>query len=387
MPKITTTYFIKTYGCAANEADSEHLAAVLEAKGLKLASSIETADVVYINTCIVRQSAENRTYGLVNNLGKLKETTGRPRVIITGCLAGLAVHDYTGKISKLLKKRLPSADEFIYLDQAACPPTRGVKRKSKDHALVPISNGCSNFCSYCVVPYARGSEVSRPFQDIVAECKCLIEKGYIEITLLGQNVNSYGIDLKRNPKYQATNSKQIQNLNDQNSKHKENFKISSTPTLFPYLIEAVAQMGFQKVDFLSANPWDFSDELINVISRNKNICRIIHLPVQSGDNEILKRMRRAYTREEFLGLVKKIRAEIDQVEFTTDIIVGFPGETEDQFENTIDLVKEVGFTKAYIALYSPRPLTLAAKLYEDNIPREEKKRRWRILDALINKKT
>ena len=164
-------------------------------------------------------------------------------------------------------------------------------------------------------------------------------------------------------------------------KHLGRYRI---PTLFPYLLEDVAQMGFEAVDFISSNPWDFSDELIEVIARYPNITRTIHLPVQSGDNEILRRMNRWYTREEYLDLIKKIRRRVPGVEFTTDIIVGFCGETEEQFQNTVRLCKEVGFKKAYIAMYSPRPLTAAQRFFKDDVPHPEKKRRWRILEELIN---
>lgn len=362
-------YHIVTFGCAANEADSERLAAVYEARGYTAAQAIEQADDVIINTCMIREKAEHRVYGLVHNLAKEKQKGRNLTIVVTGCMVGMAVREKTGKMLALLHKRMPSVDEFLPIEEVGFD--HAAIRTNTNHALVPITNGCNNFCTFCVVPFTRGREVSRPFDDILSECKRLAKEGYTHVTLVGQNVNSYGSDLKhdtRKPVY---------------VKHLGRLRI---PTLFPALLKEVSKIkGLKNIDFISSNPWDFSDELINVIAQNGNISRHIHLPVQSGDNAILKRMNRWYTREEYLVLVNKLRKKIPGVTISTDIIVGFCGETKTQFNNTVSLAKKVGFSKAYVAMYSDRPMTAAHKALKDNVPHAEKKRRWAILEELINK--
>lgn len=382
-------YFITTFGCQANTADSERIAARYRARGFTEATDIKEADHVIINTCMVRQSAENRAYGLINNLSKLTIKNLKLKIVLTGCLVGLAVRDKSGKMLAALKKKLPRVDEFLPIDEVGfdLPPVRS----DKQHAWVPISNGCNNFCTYCVVPYTRGPEVSRPYEAIIAECRQLLQAGYTEVTLLGQNVNSYGADLI-NLKSQKSNLKSISQISKIEIagrtvepvvvKHLGKYRI---PTLFPYLLEDVAKLGFSKVNFISSNPWDFSDELIGVIVRNENISREIHLPVQSGDDDVLKKMNRWYTAAQYIGLISKLKSQISNISISTDIIVGFPGETGEQFLNTVKLAKEVNFSKAYVAMYSPRPTTTATKTLVDDIPHSEKKRRWQILEDLINK--
>lgn len=377
-------YYIKTFGCQQNKADSERIASFFEAKGMTPAKSYQEADYVIINTCMVRQSAEDRVYGLVKNLSEIKKRNPKLKIILTGCMVGLAFRDRSGKILNKLRERMPEVDEFIPIEEVGFDfePIR----VSKTHAWIPISNGCNNYCTYCVVPFTRGREISRSFEDVINEAIKLKKQGYKEITLLGQNVNSYGADLIKNSKLKSRNLKLIlktKNLEPVYVKHLGRYRI---PTLFPYLLEEVAKLGFEKVDFISSNPWDFSDELIEVIAKNKNITRTIHLPVQSGDDNVLKRMNRWYTAKEYLTLIKKIKAKIPEVRFTTDIIVGFCGETEEEFQNTIKLCQKVNFEKAYIAMYSPRPMTVASKMMKDDVPYEIKKRRWQILENLINKK-
>lgn len=380
-------YYIKTFGCAANEADSERIVSYYQARGYQPAENIKEADMVVINTCIVRQSAEDRVYGLINNLSKFKSKNINLKVILTGCLVGMAVRDKTGRMLVKLKKKLPTVDEFLPIEEVGFE--NSPLRTEKNHALMPISNGCNNFCSYCVVPFSRGREVSRPFNNIIAECKDLAGKGYTHITLVGQNVNSYGADIiniKNQSKIKNKGKKIKINghfVNPVMVKHLGRHRI---PTLFPYLLEEICKIkGINLVDFISSNPWDFSDDLIDVIAKNIKISRHIHLPVQAGDNEILRRMNRWYTREEYLTLISKLRAQISNITISTDIIVGFPGETEKQFLNTVDLAKKVGFTKAYVAMYSDRPMTAAHSVMSDDIPHTEKKRRWMILEELINK--
>ncbi|KXK11805.1 MAG: (Dimethylallyl)adenosine tRNA methylthiotransferase MiaB [Microgenomates bacterium OLB23] len=400
-------YFVKTFGCQQNAADSERVEARLQARGMTPASSYEDADHIVINTCMVRESAENRVYGLVKNLTELKNKKPSLKIIVTGCMVGVAFRDKTGKVLKKIKKAMPGVDEFMPIEEVGFD--FAPIRTSKTAAWVPISNGCNNFCTFCIVPFTRGREVSRPYEDIIEECKELRTQGYKEITLLGQNVNSYGADLivgekniqvmrdlpdktyfeekalpkgkvplKKSPAF-IVNGRAVEPVYVQ---HLGRLRI---PTLFPHLLEEIAQMGFERVDFVSSNPWDFSDEVIGVMARNKNITRVLHLPLQHGDNNVLKRMNRWYSREEYLSIINKIREKIPDIKFTTDIIVGFCGETREEFENTVDLCKKVGFYKAYVAMYSQRPMTAATKIMADNVPHKEKKRRWQILEELVNK--
>lgn len=353
------TYFIKTFGCASNTADSERIAATFANRGYKLAKNITTADVVIINTCVVRESAENRVYGLLNKLKDKKQ-----KIILTGCLVGMATRDSSGKTMARLKEKFPMVDEFLHIEEVGF---QNEPIRSGDTAIVPISNGCNNCCTYCVVPFTRGREVSRPYDDIINECKSLKDKKFKNILLVGQNVNSYGADLTKGARGKGLGAR------------------PRFSTLFPQLLEDVAKMGFEKVDFISSNPWDFSDELIEVIKNNKNITRDIHLPVQSGDDRILKLMNRWYTAKQYLNLVSRIMKHVKNVRFSTDIIVGFPGETEEQFNNTVKLCKKVGFYKAYISEYSDRPIAAAHNIFKNDVSPAEKKRRWLVLENLINK--
>lgn len=380
-------YFIQTFGCAQNEADSERMAAVLNNRSLKPAEELSQADYVVINTCMVRKSAENRVYGLVNNLSKIKIKKPGTKIILTGCMVGIAVRDKTGKYLKHLREILPAVDEFLPIDEVGFENTP--LRVDKTHALIPIASGCNNFCSYCVVPYSRGAEVSRPFGEIIEECKKLAEVGYKSLTLLGMNVNSYGADLVNEARKSERESSSGYKMPDGKMikpvlvKHLGKTRI---PTLFPSLLNEIAHIkGLEKIYFLSANPWDFSDELIKVIAANPKISRDIHLAVQSGSDAVLKRMNRWYTQKEYLDLLVKMRQKIPGLRISTDIIVGFCGETDGDFAETVKLVKEAGFYKAYIAVYSDRPMTVAHKLMKDDIPFKIKKQRWKILEDLINK--
>lgn len=372
-------YYIKTFGCAQNVADSQRVATYLQEQGAKPAKTINKADYIVINTCMVRQKAEDRIYGLVGNLGKRKKKEKGLKIIVTGCLVGMALQDKSGKFMRQIRKRLPQVDQFLNINEIGFDIKP--QRDDKTHAWIPISNGCNNFCSYCVVPFTRGREVSRPMEDILFECNALVKKGYSKITLLGQNVNSYGADIvKSKKKYKLPDGKIVEPVL---VKHLGRLRI---PTLFSFLLEEICKIkGVKKVDFISSNPWDFSDELIEVIAKNPKITRLIHLPVQSGDNQILKKMNRWYTRKQYLQLLEKIRRKMPRVLFSTDIIVGFSGESEKQFENTVDLCQKANFLKAYISLYSERPFTLASRQYKDDVSLKEKKRRWRILENLINK--
>lgn len=400
-------YFIKTFGCAQNHADSERVTAGFVSRGMQEAKNYKEANYVVVNTCMVRESAENRVYGLVQKLGEIKEQKLKKgevfKIVVTGCMVGLAHRDKTGKYLAKIRRVMPQADEFMPIEEIGFDIE--AVRQTPHHAWVPISNGCNNFCTFCVVPFTRGREVSRPFQDVLSECEDLKKRGFTHITLLGQNVNSYGSDL-------LLGDENIQTVRDLDKTYfssnksitqprvKITFKLHGLPiepiyvkhlgryripTLFPYLLEAVAQLEFENVDFYSSNPWDFSDELIDVIAKNKNISRNIHIPVQSGDTNVLKRMNRWYTHEDYLTLTSKLKTKIPDVKISTDIIVGFCGETDEEFQNTVKLAQKVGFYKAYLAMYSVRPMTSATKLMQDDVPHPVKKERWQILEDLINK--
>jgi len=423
-------YYIKTFGCQQNHADSERIEADFKARGYTKARSYKSANYVIINTCMIRQTAENRVYGLVNNLGKIKKAKLKKgkvfKIIITGCMIGIVYRDKTGKYLRLLKQRMLNADEFMPIEEVGF--NLAPVRTDKTSAWVPISNGCNNFCTFCIVPFTRGREISRPYEDVISECLELKKKGYKNVMLLGQNVNSYGADLLIGEKniqvmrdmdktYFETQKSKILNNKSQinyksqikNSKSLEfkNSKLFGTwnlgfsaselkptyvkhlgryriPTLFPHLLDEIAKMGFEKVESMSSNPWDFSDELIDVMAKNKNISRSLHLPVQSGDDAVLKRMNRWYSADEYLVLISKIKAQIPNMKFTTDIIVGFCGETDEEFQSTVDLCKKVGFNWAYVSMYSPRFNTAATKVFKDDVPHTTKKKRWLVLENLIN---
>jgi tRNA-2-methylthio-N6-dimethylallyladenosine synthase len=363
LSKKPMKYFIKTFGCQMNTADAEQIAGWYESQGWQAAQTIAQADEVVIVSCSVRQTAEDRVYGLINNLTKLKIKNSKLKIVLTGCMMRYPL--------RWLKEKMPQVDEFKKISQYKEHRTKNIVRNSKTHAFVPIIEGCNQFCSYCVVPYARGRERSRPFEEIICEVKELAKRGYQEITLLGQNVNAYGKDLKLE-KIKA-NKSHFKLL-----KHQDK-KVSP----FAKLLEELHKIkGIKKISFLTSNPWDLTDDIVAAMSLPK-IDRYLHLPVQSGDNEILKKMNRKYTAEQYLKLVEKIRKKIPEIKIGTDIIVGFPGETEKQFQQTVNLCQKVGFAKAYVAIYSPRPGTAAFKL-KDDVCCQEKKRRWKILDDLIN---
>lgn len=396
-------YFIQTFGCQANQADSERIASFYQSRGFTAAQSIESADDVIINTCMIKGNAEHRVYGLVHNLTQEKLAGRNVKIVVTGCMVGMALREKTGKMLLSLKRKMPQVDEFLPIEEVGFD--HAPLRTDPKHAWVPISNGCNNFCTFCVVPFTRGREISRPFADIVSEVIELSEKGYTHITLIGQNVNSYGADLlvgehniqamRDLPGKQFFETAddgdasfdQVVNINGKQIKptyvkHLGRLRI---PTIFPYLLKTLCEIkGLEQIDFLSSNPWDFSDDLIDTIANNPVITRHIHLPVQSGDSALLKKMNRWYTKEEYLTLVSKLKNRIPDLTISTDIIVGFCGETDEQFKNTVDLCQQVGFSKAYISMYSDRSMTAAHKVYTDNVPHKEKKRRWKILEEMIN---
>lgn len=405
-------YFIQTLGCQANKADSERVAGYLQSRGYEPTDVMMQADYVVINTCSIRQSAEDRVLSLVNDkLTPLKSKRPLMKIVLTGCMVGRIIRDKTGLALQKVKEQMPAVDEFLPIEEVGFDYP--AIRQGKTHAWVSISNGCNNFCSFCIVPYSRGREVSRPFADIMHEVEHLVNQGYTEITLLGMNVNSYGADLLRKTNgpvpYIGTEAKffdSSQSLSEKRSwSRQDSYKKSyllpggrrvkavvvvhlgryRIPTLFPYLLEEVAKhKELRLINFVSSNPWDFSDGLIDVIKKHKNITRTLHIALQAGDDTVLKRMNRWYTAEQFATLMERIRTVIPEVQFTTDIIVGFPGETEEQFQKTVELCKRIEFKLAYIAEYSTRPGTLATKHFVDDVPSWIKKHRFKILDEVIN---
>lgn len=314
-------YHIITYGCQMNQANSERIAASLEKKDYKPAQSPKMADLIIVNMCSVRQSAVDRVFGIPMKLRGVKA-----KKILTGCI-----------LKKDRKKFEKIFDEIKIMPQHGCPS-----------ALIPVSYGCDNFCTYCVVPYTRGRLICRPRQEILREVKRSIQKGHKEIWLLGQNVNDY----------------------------------KSGGVNFAKLLKLVNNIpGNFSIRFMSPHPSNFSDELIEAMAESPKVAKYLNLPIQSGDDAILKKMNRRYTVKQYKDLVKKIRKKIPNINLSTDVIVGFPGETKKQFENTVKLFKEINFDIAYISKYSSRPGTAASKL-KDDIPLEEKKRRAKILNKL-----
>ena len=356
-------YYIQTFGCQMNVHESEKIAGVLRKYGLREELDPKCADVVVLNTCAIRESAEKKIESFIGNLKHSKEKGVTKCVVLIGCMT-----QQEGKALEL-KKKFPQIDiilgthnlvnfedkfvSFIktgkgqieIVDARLNGDIGEVYRTSGVNAWVNISFGCNNFCSYCIVPYVRGREVTRPESEIVAECKDLIEAGYKQITLLGQNVNSYGNDIED------------ENVN------------------FPNLLKKIDEIeGDYRIRFMTSHPKDLSDDLIDTIKNGKHICHSIHLPVQSGSSSVLARMNRKYTREHYLNIVNKIKTALPDVELTTDIIVGFVGETEEEFEETLSLIKEVGYQQIFGFLYSKRRGTAAEKM-EGHLPLEVKKAR------------
>lgn len=365
-------YFLKTYGCQMNEHDSENMKAILEEMGFKETENMEDADLVLLNTCSIRENAHNKVFGMLGRAKHLKSTKKDLIVGITGCMAQeevvaqeilkkykwmdfvLGTHNIE-QLSELVYDSLKKHELKIEAQSCEGKVLEGLPttRNSKVKAFVNIMYGCDKFCTYCIVPYTRGKQRSRKPDDIIKEVEQLVKDGYQEVTLLGQNVNAYGKDL--NIDYTMTD-----------------------------LLTDVAKTNINRIRFVTSHPWDFTDDMIETIAKYKNIMPSIHLPVQSGNNEILKLMGRRYTKEEYLTLFNKIKEKIPNVSITTDIIVGFPNETEEQFNDTLDLVNKCKFDLAFTFIFSKRVGTPAEKM-QDNISLEEKEERLYKLNELINK--
>jgi len=366
-----------------NVSDSERIAGFLEAHGFSSAKKIEDANIVIFNTCGVRQMAEDRVYGQIHNLREYdKENNLVRNIFLTGCLANRK--DVQRRLKDKVDLFFPISEfhlfeNFIIENSLKIPArqddeticnylTINPKYTNSRVAYVPVMTGCNNFCAYCVVPYARGREVSRGAEEIFSEIENLAQNGCQEITLLGQNVNSYAA--LPSPPYSGEMSR---------TRDREGNVVT-----FPILLDSLAKK-FSGIHFkfLTSHPKDFSEKLMRVIAKNENINREIHLPIQAGSDKILAAMNRPYTRAHYLGLIEKAREIVPGVSFTTDVIVGFPGETEDDFQKTVEVFEKVEYNEAYINKYSPRPGTAAEKL-GDPIPWDEKKRREKILRRLIS---
>ncbi len=362
-------YSIQTYGCQGNEADSEKMSGIFEQLGFSRAQSSEDADIILLNTCAVRDNAENRVFGEMGRLSSLKKTNPDLILGICGCMP-----QEESVVNRLLEKypyidlifgthniyKLPEYLYSAYLDKERVVEVFSTEgsivedipkvRDSKHKAWISIMYGCDEFCTYCIVPYTRGKERSRQPEAIIAEVKELAENGYKEVTLLGQNVNAYAKDL-------------------------------DSEYTFGQLLRDLNETGIERIRFTTSHPRDLDLDTIKAMADSEHVMEHLHLPVQSGSNDILKKMNRKYTREGYLELIRQLKLHIPDISLTTDIIVGFPNETEDDFVKTLTLVKEVGYEGAFTFIYSKRDGTPAAK-YDDNVTPEEKKNRLnRLMEA------
>ena len=365
-------YFIITYGCQMNLHESEKIAGILKKLGYENETALEDADIVVFNTCCIRENAENHAFGNIGALKQLKRQKPELMIVVGGCMT-----QEKGK-TEVLKKKFPFIDvmfgalnieeleslilrkraqkkKLISIREEAGEIVEDIEpvRTSYPNAWVNITYGCNNFCSYCIVPYVRGRERSRKPENIINEVKQLVIDGYKEITLLGQNVNSYGAD-------------------------------GSTGMNFAQLLDAVASIdGKFRLRFMTSHPKDFNEDVVAVMEKHRKICRLVHLPVQSGSNKILQAMNRRYTREKYLDEIEILKTRLSEAEVTTDMIVGFPGETEEDYLQTEDLVKRVDYASAFTFVYSPRQGTKAATM-ENQIDEATQKDRIMRLVELVN---
>jgi len=377
------TYYIHTFGCQSNKSDSERIAGDYAARGYVEAKSWHDCDELIVNTCAIRQSAEDRARGFLHNVVVYFNELGkrRPKIILTGCM--------THHGNEKLYEMMPMVDEILPINEVgfnqAAVRKDSLTPEGKKHAWIPISAGCNSFCTYCIVPYSRGREQSRDLNSIMEEVERLVKNGYQEITLLGQNVNSWGLEKVGIGFRKLMMERKDFTREDLPDNQSQYLRPKSTPP-FVRLLQAISAFPeIEKIRFLTSNPWDFHDELIAEIGRNKKIDRFIHLPVQSGSNGVLYRMNRGYTRERYVEVVEKLRAVDPSITIGTDLIVGFADETDTEFRETVDLAKQMDWKVAFVAMYSPRPGTASWRIYPDTIPHKVKKERWEILDKIINK--
>lgn len=374
---MALTYFIHTFGCQSNKSDSERIAGDYQARGYVEAEDWQNCDELVVNTCAVRQRAEDRARGFLHNVMVYFNESGRkrPKIILTGCMTH---HGDTH-----LYEMMPMIDEILPINEVGF--NQAAIRKDDRHAWIPISTGCNSFCTYCIVPYSRGRENSRSFESIMTEVEDLVARGYEEITLLGMNVNSWGLEKVGIGFRKLMMEKESFNREDLPDNQSQYLKPKETPP-FVKLLRAISAFDqIKMIRFMTSNPWDFHDELIEEVAKNKKIDRYVHLPVQSGSNAVLYRMNRGYTKESYIDVVNKLRAADPKIVIGTDIVVGFAGETENEFQETVDLAKQMDWHVGFVAMYSPRPGTAAWRIYPDDIPHKEKKRRWEVLDQIINK--
>lgn len=371
-------YFVKTFGCQQNKSDSERIEADYQARGYTPTSKWENAQEIVVNTCAIRQRAEDKARGFLLNVVKYFESNHlpKPKIILTGCMT----HHGKSKVLEIL----PMIDEILPVNEVGF--NLSAVRRDKKHAWVPISTGCNSFCTYCIVPYSRGREQSRPMGDIVAEISELATKGYTEITLLGMNVNSWGLEkVGIGMRKMLLDKDRKLSVKDLPTNQSQYLTPEGIPP-FVQLIKAISKFKpISKIRFITSNPWDFHDELIDEIATNPKIDRYVHLPIQSGSDKILKLMNRGYTKTDYINLITKLRNKVKDVVVGTDIIVGFPGETDEDFEETVELAKNMDWHVGFVAQYSPRPGTAAWRMYDDTVSPQIKKRRWEILDQIINK--
>jgi tRNA-2-methylthio-N6-dimethylallyladenosine synthase len=387
MPK----YHLVTFGCQMNKNDSERMASLLFGLGFVAAAGEDDADLIIMNTCSVRQSAEERIYGKQQDWQKLKDKNPRLIVAVTGCMAG---RDKDGAI----RRKLPTVDLFFPTRDMVNLPgwIAGLQpelvnsadyaedylkirplRVPSTQAYVTIQTGCNKYCSYCVVPYARGLEKNRPAADVLTELRGLAGHGVIEATLLGQSVNSYI----------ASDPENFSAANPYTTTPLDPAKCPPSVNHFAALLwEASNIPGLERIHWTAAHPVSMNDEIIDALALPKQV-NYLHLPVQAGNDEVLRRMNRKYTRAEFMEIVEKVKAKRPDIALGTDIIVGFPGETVEQFTDTVSLYKECEFDISYPAQYSQRSGTLGARLYPDDVPAEEKRRRWEVLQSLMEETT
>ena len=363
-------YFLRTYGCQMNVHDSEQIKFILESLGYVATDNLDDADIVVLNTCAIRENVHDKVFGYLGRCKHLKQSKKDLIVCLGGCMAQeeVVVNEIKEKypyvdivfgthniheLGSLIKNSIHKQDIEVYSIEGKVYENILYKRDSKITAWVNIMYGCDKFCTYCIVPYTRGKQRSRHSKDILKEIDDLVKKGYSEVTLLGQNVNAYGKDLEN--------------------------ELS-----FAGLLEEVAKTGIKRIRFVTSHPWDFTEEMIDVIAKYPNIMPYIHLPLQSGSNRILKLIGRRYTKEEYLKLFDQIKEKVPNVAVSTDIIVGFPGETKEDFQDTLDVVNYCQYDNAYTFIFSPRVGTPAAKM-EDNTSLEEKEERLAKLNELVNK--
>ena len=342
-----------------NKADSERLASGFEQLGLSEIDDVRAADVVVLNTCVVRQSAEDTATGMLGELKKAKDLDPDRRIAVMGCMVGPKSEELSRRFPQVdawarpqeFEPLLQMAGEVVGIDPDGCIREL-LPGDPKVATFMPIIHGCDKFCSFCIIPYRRGREISRPIEELVHEAEMLVSRGVREVTLLGQNVDSYGHDL-------------------------------DTPRDLADLMYAINDVdGLDRIRFLTSHPSDMSEKIIRAVGELPKVCENINLPFQAGDDEVLGRMRRGYTRDEYLRKIEEIRSIIPDVAMVTDVIVGFSGETDKQFRQTLDILEKVRFEKVHSAAYSVRPGTIAARQHPDTVSVEEKKQRLSELNEL-----